>query len=300
MRHLVPVTTFTLVLVACGGAPAAESSGAGREADPNWSATSGSEGESTPATSAAPGSESEPNASNEFVLRKSDTAKEARGATPSKIKPTKTEAALKFFVVDKDTGPIEGIVVSLTAPDGRKYYTQETDSEGYAEVLVPVGQKYEIVYLSLGRKDIAASVTVSDEPHQNLRLTLRYKRYRPPAKDPGAPYEPRFVLDGVQFDTGKATIRPESFPRLDGVVEYLTYKKSARIEISGHTDNVGNPKTNKNLSEKRAQACRDYLVSKGIEGSRVTAVGYGDERPIASNDTEEGRQQNRRIEATEL
>lgn len=80
----------------------------------------------------------------------------------------------------------------------------------------------------------------------------------------------------------------------------MTYKKSARIEISGRTDNVGNPKSNKVLSEKRAQACRDNLISKGIDGSRVEAVGYGDEQSIASNDTEEGRQKNRRIEAIEL
>jgi outer membrane protein OmpA-like peptidoglycan-associated protein len=107
------------------------------------------------------------------------------------------------------------------------------------------------------------------------------------------------VLDGVNFDTGKASIRAESFPRLDGVVEYMSHKPSVRIQISGHTDNVGNPKTNKTLSEKRAQACRDYLIAKGIDGTRVAAVGFGDERPIASNATDDGRQQNRRIEATE-
>ena len=100
--------------------------------------------------------------------------------------------------------------------------------------------------------------------------------------------------------SGKAVIDPESYPRLDGVVEYMVYKKSARIEISGHTDNLGNPKTNKALSEKRAQACRDYLIKKGIDGGRIEAHGFGDERPIAPNDSEEGRRQNRRIEATEL
>jgi outer membrane protein OmpA-like peptidoglycan-associated protein len=108
------------------------------------------------------------------------------------------------------------------------------------------------------------------------------------------------VLGGITFDTGKATIRSESFPRLDSVVEYMTHKKSSRIEISGHTDNVGNPKANKTLSQKRAQACRDYLISKGIDGSRLQAIGHGDERPIAPNDTDDGRQRNRRIEATEL
>ena len=290
LRHLVPTTIAMLALAACGGGqPARSPAGepAPGDASSSESAADGGEAEQT---SGEDGDEE----GNAFALRDSDTAADAHGATPSKIKPTKTEAALKFIVIDKDKGPIQGIVVSLTAPDGKTYYTEETDSAGYAEVLVPVGHKYELVYLSLGRRDIAATVPVADEPNQNIKLTLRYKRH----PDPNNP--PRFVLSGVNFDTGKATIRPESYPRLDSVVEYMTHKKSARIEISGHTDNVGNAKANKTLSEKRANACRDYLISKGIEGSRIEAVGYGDERPIAPNTNEEGRQKNRRIEATEL
>ena len=236
-------------------------------------------------------------ASNEFVTHKPDSADSTQPTKASKIKGTATEAALKFIVVDKDKGPTRGVVIALAAPDGKKYYTEETDADGYAEVLVPNGQKYDVVYVSLGRRtDIAAKVTVSDEPRQNIKLTLRYKRYDPPK----GLTEQRFVLDGVNFDSAKAAIRPESLVRLDSVVEYMAHKKSARIEISGHTDNVGNAKTNKALSEKRAQACRDYLISKGIDGSRVTAIGYGDERPMAPNDSEDGRQKNRRIEATEL
>jgi outer membrane protein OmpA-like peptidoglycan-associated protein len=80
----------------------------------------------------------------------------------------------------------------------------------------------------------------------------------------------------------------------------MRLKKSARVEISGHTDNVGNPRTNKTLSAKRAEACRAYLISKGIEGARITAVGHGAERPVAPNDSEENRQKNRRIEVVEL
>lgn len=228
---------------------------------------------------------------NDFVLQDSGTAKEAHGAKPSKLQPTRTEAAMRFIVVDKDKGPIKGVVIAMAAPGGEKYYTDETDSAGYAEVLVPVGQKYEITYLSLGRKDIATSVTVANEPKQNVKLTLRYKRE-------GAP--PPLVLTGVNFDTGKATIRPESFPQLDQVVDFMARRKSARVEISGHTDNVGKAKANKVLSEKRAKACRAYIVSKGIEASRLDAVGHGDERPVSPNDTEEGRQKNRRMEAREL
>src|SRR3712207_1456120 len=124
---------------------------------------------------------------NDFHLRDSDAAKSAHGAKASKIVATKTEAAMKFFVIEKDKGPVKGVVIVLTSPAGSKYYTEETDAEGYAEVLVPVGQKYEITYLSLGRKDIAANVTVTDHPKQNIKLTLRFKRLPPP---------PPFVLTG--------------------------------------------------------------------------------------------------------
>jgi outer membrane protein OmpA-like peptidoglycan-associated protein len=233
----------------------------------------------------------EKNDKNDFVLQESGAAKDARGAKASKIVPTKTEAAIRFFVIDKDKGPVKGVVIALAAPGGDKFYTDETDAEGYAEVLVPVGQKYELTYLSLGRKDIAATVTVTDEPKQTIRLTLRYQALPPP---------PPFVLSGVTFDTGKATIRPESFPRLDIVADFMSRKKSARVVISGHTDNVGNAKANKALSEKRAQACRAYVISRGIDPGRLDAVGYGDERPVAPNNTDEGRQKNRRIEAREL
>lgn len=239
-------------------------------------------------------------ATHEFEDNKSGKAGLTRGVRESKIKPTRTEAALKFTLVDKDKGPIAGIVVSLTAPDGKKYYTEESDAEGYAEVLVPAGHTYDLVYLSLGLREIAAKVPVDNEPNQTIKLTLRYKREADPETVTRSVHiAPRFVLQGVEFDTAKATLRPESFPRLDSVVEYLVHKPSTRIEISGHTDNVGKPKENKVLSRKRAEACRDYLISKGIDGKRIETVGHGDEKPIDTNSTEEGRQRNRRIEATE-
>ena len=237
---------------------------------------------------------------HEFKENRTGKAGRGRGVKASKIEPTRTEAALKFTVVDKDKGPIPGIVILLSTPKAKKtYVTDETDAKGYAEVLVPVGKTYELVYLSLGRRKISAKIPVSKESRQTIKLTLRYKRFAAP-KSNGRVIMPRFVLQGVQFDTGKATIRKDSFPRLERVVDFLKYKKSARIEISGHTDNVGNARRNKALSKRRAQACRKYLVTRDIDGSRVRAVGLGDKRPIASNDTAEGRQRNRRIEASEL
>lgn len=293
MRSTLLSACGTLLLFSCaGGASPTPDSPAARE--PTTGAASHQE------SGAAEGA-------NEFKLKASTTAGSAHGATESKIKATNTHAAMKFFVVDKTKGaPLTGVVISLEGPDGEKFYTEETDAAGYGEVLVPIGKTYEVVYLSLGRKDVTARVTVKNEPRQNIRLTLNYK---PRAPEPGPPAAgegqptgktPAFRLDGVTFRSGSTELAPESLPRLDSVVEYMTYKKSARIEIAGHTDNVGPAKTNKALSERRAKACRDYLIRKGIDGSRIEAVGYGDEQPLASNDTEAGRQQNRRIEAREL
>ena len=234
---------------------------------------------------------------NNFQLRESTgpkgtrAAESAKGATPSKITPTKTDAAMKFFVIDKDKGPVQGVAICLASPAETKYCTEETDTAGYAEVLVPVGQKYEVTYLSLGRKDFAASVTVTDEPKQSIKLTLRYKTLPPPAP---------FVLTGITFDTGKSIIRRESAGKLDVVYEFMKYRKSAKVEIAGHTDNVGKAKAHKTVSLKRAEACRAYLVTKGIDGDRITAGGFGGERPVVANDSVENREKNRRIEVVEL
>lgn len=302
MKYHSSVVLVVLCALGCGGgtlpsaSPPASPDGSASPADENASsAKQTSDDAQSPAKSAPP-------ANDEFQVKDSTTAGAAHGVKESKLKPTKTEALMKFIVVDKaDEKPIPGIVVSLVSKDGKKFYTEETDALGYSEVLVPVGQDYELVYLSLGKKDINAKVSVKDKPNQNIKLTLRYKKRVVEKKAPAeAANEPGFVLDGVNFQSGKATILPESFPRLDSVLEFMTHKKSVRIIITGHTDNVGKPASNKLLSEKRAQACKDYMVERGIDASRIEAVGFGDEQPIAPNETEEGRQRNRRIEAKEL
>jgi outer membrane protein OmpA-like peptidoglycan-associated protein len=236
-----------------------------------------------------------------------DSDKQSR-PSQGKLQATATDAAVRLFVIDKNNAPIKGIAISLTAPDGKKYYTEETDAEGFTEVLLPIGQSYGLVYLSLAKHDVSAKVDVANKPNLNLKLTMRYKSYEPPPAPPpppapGAPEptpSPGLVLDNVEFPTGKATLIGDSHSRLDVVVEYMAHKKSVRIEISGHTDDVGDKKANKLLSQKRADAVRDYIVSKGIDRARIESVGYGDAKPAAPNTTPEGRQKNRRIEAREL
>lgn len=107
-------------------------------------------------------------------------------------------------------------------------------------------------------------------------------------------------LNNIFFDPGKAVLKAESFPELDRVSIFLSQNESIKIEIAGHTDNVGKAETNLKLSQNRAQAVADYLLKKGMAKERVVAKGYGLAKPVASNTTKEGKAQNRRVEFTVL
>jgi OOP family OmpA-OmpF porin len=100
----------------------------------------------------------------------------------------------------------------------------------------------------------------------------------------------------IRFDSGRATIDPDSAGLLDRLIETALRCPAANIEVAGHTDTDGEDASNQTLSEKRAQAVADYLVKAGLPADRFTATGYGSTQPVASNDTDEGRAQNRRIE----
>ena len=104
------------------------------------------------------------------------------------------------------------------------------------------------------------------------------------------------VFDNLSFEFGKAVILPSSYPFLDELSDVLTKDPTWKLKIVGHTDNVGSDASNLELSKKRAIAVSNYLVSKGIDASRITTDGKGETMPIATNDTPEGRDKNRRVE----
>jgi OOP family OmpA-OmpF porin len=105
-----------------------------------------------------------------------------------------------------------------------------------------------------------------------------------------------WVVKGVKFDYKKWDVKPQFNSNLDNIINILKKAPGLKIRIEGHTDNIGSEKYNLKLSEKRAQAIKDYLVGRGIDQSRITSVGYGLSKPIAGNDTKEGQALNRRAE----
>ena len=180
------------------------------------------------------------------------------------------------------------IVIFRSNLNGREYQGL-TDTTGKFSIRLPAGDKYEIFIL--GFKD-STSYIVLDIP------ALQGKAYYKNPFKVDIQFLPAksFVLEDCNFETGKADLEEDSYKVLDELVAYLNRKDDERIELQGHTDNVGSAKSNLILSEARANTVRTYLLSKGIDPNRVTAKGYGMTVPVESNKTAEGRAHNRRTE----
>jgi outer membrane protein OmpA-like peptidoglycan-associated protein len=101
---------------------------------------------------------------------------------------------------------------------------------------------------------------------------------------------------GITFATDSSSIQPQFRPTLDKVADVLDRYNQTYVDVYGHTDSTGSDAYNQALSERRADSVASYLVSRGVESARLEALGYGETQPIASNDTVEGRAQNRRVE----
>jgi len=118
----------------------------------------------------------------------------------------------------------------------------------------------------------------------------------PPTPTPPPTVSKRIVLRGITFDFNQSTIRPDSRPVLDEAVDVLRENPSVSVVIEGHTDSIGSEAYNQALSVRRAEAVFRYLVNSGIAPDRLTVEGFGKSDPVATNETEAGRAQNRRVE----
>ncbi len=183
---------------------------------------------------------------------------------------------------------VHEIVVFRSQLTQKEYQGMSMDDGKFA-LRLPSGDKYEIFIL--GFKD-STSYNILEIPA--LAANATYKK--PFEVDIQFQPAKTFVLDDVNFETGKAILKPESFPVLDELVAFLVRKDDEKIEIGGHTDNVGKAPANLLLSMERAKSVMAYLITKGIDSNRLTAKGYGMSVPIADNKTAEGKAQNRRTE----
>jgi OmpA-OmpF porin, OOP family len=121
----------------------------------------------------------------------------------------------------------------------------------------------------------------------------------PPVAPAPAPVQDncgRIVLRGVNFAFDSAEIDPSSSVVLDAAADQLKECQNVAVRVEGHTDSVGSETYNQGLSERRAEGVQSHLVARGVSASRLTAIGFGESQPVASNDTEEGRALNRRVE----
>ncbi len=202
----------------------------------------------------------------------------------------------------KKTGYIKGVVY-----DGRnqlklKARLELIDLETGKTVIEASSNKLtgEFLFCLQGNKNYALNVSCEGYLFYSENFSLKNQSVAEPLKldIPLYPIQvgEKMVLKNVFFDVDKFSLRNESKIELDKLIGFLKTNASIKIEVSGHTDNTGLKQKNLELSNNRAKTVYDYLVSKGIEGTRVSFKGYADAQPIADNKTEAGRQKNRRTE----
>ncbi|MBC7536395.1 MAG: OmpA family protein [Ferruginibacter sp.] len=203
------------------------------------------------------------------------------------------DAAIDVTVSDFKNRMLNNEIIVFRSSANEKEYQGLTNDSGKFTVRLPAGAKYEIFIL--GFKD-STSYNVLDIP------ATTGNAYYKKAFKVDIQFQPSktFVLEDCNFETGKATLEDDSYKVLDELVTYLIRKDDEKIEVGGHTDNVGKAAANLTLSMDRANTVRAYLLTKGIDPLRVIAKGYGMTVPISDNKSDEGRAQNRRTEVTIL
>lgn len=197
---------------------------------------------------------------------------------------------LKGTITDEVTGDsLEAKIVIKDLEKNEEVTTIYSNSEtGKYLVSLPSGKNYGI--------SVNADGYLFHSENVNIPLSTGYQEIIKDVQLKKIEVGKKIVLNNIFYDFDKSTLRTESISELDRMVLLMTQNPSIKIELSSHTDNVGSDEYNMTLSQARAQSVVDYLISKGISKDRLTAKGYGKTMPIATNDTDEGRQQNRRTE----
>jgi len=198
------------------------------------------------------------------------------------------KANVNFIITDKDDLFVKNaeVIVYFDNLTNKGF----TDENGKISFQLPVGKNYNVIIKKFDYQfkfdelikisDIKRKVTIN-QPIK-INISTKYKR--------------KYVLQGIFFYKDSAKLKPVSYKVLDELFKSMKENPKMIIEIGGHTDDTGDDEYNLKLSQKRAEAIRDYLIKKGIQPERIKAKGYGETEPIVPNINELNRERNRRVE----
>ncbi len=207
---------------------------------------------------------------------------------------------VKGKIIDRTTGkPMGAKIIYERLPDGKELGIAQSNPEtGEYEIRLPAGHLYGIRAEAAGRisenQNLDLRSINNDQVITNKDFTL--DNIQVSSVEANA----SLVLNNIFFDFDKAILKPESFPELNRIITVMKEKSGMQINITGHTDAMGPEKYNLTLSEKRAKSVVSYLTDKGVEQNRISVLFFGESKPIATNDSVDGRKRNRRVEFTIL
>jgi OOP family OmpA-OmpF porin len=199
------------------------------------------------------------------------------------------QSLLNVTVTDFEMNPSIGDKIFFISKKTGDIYTGLSDKDGKFQIKLPNGSEYQIKIKTFDQEMNYLALDIPEtESESEYDIGIKYELPK------------TYTLKNVLFATNSATLLPSSYESLNELAEFMLLKTTLKIELAGHTDSDGNDGFNLSLSQKRADAVRNYLIKKGVQANRMTAVGYGETQPIADNNTEDGKQLNRRTEVRVL
>ncbi|MCP9237506.1 OmpA family protein [Lewinella sp. JB7] len=215
---------------------------------------------------------------------------------PEKMRPAPATYVSVKVIDDKTGQPLRAEVRLKPLEPGSMVSSNHTDHRGRYLTVLPIGVDYGFTveksgYLFYSNRFILTGPYSASEPYE---LLIRLQPVEAAAVAEEAEADGAIVLRNVFFATASDALLDLSTEELDRLAALLREQPTVRVEIAGHTDDVGSEEDNQDLSERRAASVKRYLESQGIAADRITAVGYGESRPVAPNETEAGRASNRR------
>ncbi len=212
---------------------------------------------------------------------------------PEEVRPDPV-ATISGIVTDREGTPLQAIIKWENLSSGKEVGELTSDPEdGTYFITLPLGKNYGYYAEKQGYYPVSENINLEDKAGNALEIREDIELVSiDKLREKGEAVR----INNIFFEFNKYELKPESYPELNRLAKFLQSNPEARVEILGHTDSIGTNAFNMRLSQKRAQVVVDYLIHCGCNENKLIARGYGESEPVTSNDTEEGRAMNRRVE----